>query len=222
MIQSVNVLLIEDHAVYRETISRALSKHSYYTCSGQFSTMEEALDEIAEGLEADVILVDLGLPGMDGTTGIPRLRELLPKAKVIVLTSMTTRGHVYAAVEAGAHGYLIKSATASRVLSTLDEVVDGGTAIDPKVAGMLLDSFKKLRPPAPIEEQLSPREHQVLLLIARGLPKKGVAAELGLSVHSVTEYLRRCFDKLHVQSLPAAVGEAIRRGLLDFSDKTKK
>jgi DNA-binding NarL/FixJ family response regulator len=184
--------------------------------------MENALDAIKQGLAADIILVDLGLPGMGGIKGIPLLRELLPAAKVIVLTSMTARDHVYSAIESGAHGYLIKSATAARVLATLDEVADGGTALDPKIAGLLLDSLKKLNPPAQKEEQLTPREQEVLLLIAKGLPKKGVAVELGLSVHSVTEYLRRCFDKLHVQSLPAAVGEAIRRGLLDFSEESDR
>lgn len=210
------ILLIEDHAVYRATISKTIDKHPGYEMEASFSTMEEALDAIGQGLRADIILVDLGLPGMDGTKGIPLLRAALPEAKVLVLTAMTARENVYAAIEAGAQGYLVKSSNAQRLLATLDEVAEGGTPLDPKIAGMILNTFKQLSP-VPEPEMLSQREREILQLAVRGLPKKAIAEELGISAHSVTEYLRRIFDKLHVRSLPAAVGAAIRRGLLDLS-----
>ncbi|MEX1049524.1 MAG: response regulator transcription factor [Akkermansiaceae bacterium] len=212
----VRILLIEDHAVYRNSIIKTLSKHPYYETVDSFSTMEDALESIACGLRADIVLVDLGLPGMDGIKGIPLLRAALPDAKVLVLTAMTTREKVYAAIEAGAQGYLVKSATTARLLATLDEVADGGTPLDPKIAGMILSTFKQLNP-IPEPESLAPREREILQLVARGFTKKAVADELGISVHSVTEYIRRIFDKLHVRSLPAAIGAAIRRGLLDLS-----
>ena len=129
---------------------------------------------------------------------------------------MTDRAKVFAAIEAGAHGYLIKSATASRLLATLDEVADGGTPLDPKIAGIVLQTFKRLNP-IQEDERLTPRERDILEFVARGLGKKEIAAELDISVNTVKEHLRRCFDKLHVHNLPAAVGAAIRRGLLDFS-----
>lgn len=210
------ILLIEDHSVFRATISKTISKQPGYEMMASFSTMEEALEAIGQGLLADIILVDLGLPGMDGIKGIPLLRAALPEAKVLVLTAMTAREKVYAAIEAGAQGYLVKSSNADRLLATLDEVAEGGTPLDPKIAGMILNTFKRLCPVSE-PEMLSPREREILQLAVRGFPKKAIAGELGISVHSVTEYLRRIFDKLHVRSLPAAVCAAIRRGLLDLS-----
>lgn len=215
-IAPIRILLIEDHAVYRDSIIKTLAKHPYYETVGSFSTMEDGLEAIEQGLVADIVLVDLGLPGMDGIKGIPLLRVALPAAKVIVLTAMTVREKVYAAIEAGAQGYLVKSATTARLLATLDEVADGGTPLDPKIAGMILTTFKQLSPISE-PESLSQREREILQLVSRGFTKNAVAHELGISVHSVTEYLRRIFNKLHVRSLPAAVGAAIRRGLLDLT-----
>jgi DNA-binding NarL/FixJ family response regulator len=211
------ILLIEDHAVYRQTIRQTLDATGDYHCVGEFSNLEDAFEAIDGGLSADIILLDLGLPAMGGIEGISLLREKLPDARVIILTAFTDRAKVFAALEAGAHGYLVKAGSPTRLLQTLNEVIGGGTPLDPQIAGMLLDTFQKLRPIAE-EENLAPREKEVLQLVARGLTKQQVADELEISLHSVSGYLRRAFDKLHVHSLPAAVSAAIRRGLLDFSD----
>ncbi len=210
------VVLIEDHAVYRKAVSKTLATHSHYKCVGDFSTMEGTLDAIDAGLETDIVLLDLGLPGMDGISGITPLRERLPDARIIVLTAFTDREKVFAALEAGAHGYLVKAGSAPHLVKTLDEVVEGGTPLDARIAGMVLNRFQKLRPIA-AEEHLSPREHEVLQLVAQGLTKDAIASELDISLSCVSVYLRRTYDKLHVHSLPAAISAAIRRGLLDFS-----
>lgn len=210
------VVLIEDHAVYRDAVSDTLATHDHYQCVGSFSTMEDALDAIDGGLEADIVLLDLGLPGMDGISGIASLRERLSDARIIVLTAFTDRKKVFAALEAGAHGYIIKAGSAAHLAKSLDEVVEGGTPLDAKIAGMVLNRFQKLQP-IDDEERLSTREQEVLRLVAQGLTKTAIADELEISVPSVSTYLQRTFDKLHVHSLPAAVSEAIRRGLLDFS-----
>lgn len=210
------ILLIEDHQIYRETVGKTLESKDGHECVGQFSTLEDSFEAITKGLEADIILLDLGLPTMDGIAGIGRLRELLPEAKVIILTAFTDRNRVFAALEAGAHGYLVKAGSARRLLESLDEVVDGGTPLDPQIAGMVLSTFQKLSPITE-EEKLAPREREILQFVAKGLTKQQVAEELKISPHSVSGYLRRAFEKLHVHSLPAAVSAAIRRGLLDFS-----
>ena len=178
--------------------------------------MEDALEAIRGGLEADLVLSDLGLPGMSGVVGIRKVRELLPKARVLVLTAFTDKAKVFAALEAGAHGYLVKAGSASRLMETLEEVLAGGTPLDPKIAGMILQTFRKLSP-IPDADSLSGRECEVLQLAAKGLTRQEIADALSLSPHSVTEYIQRSFDKLHVRNLPAAVSEAIRRGLLDLS-----
>ena len=212
----IRLILIEDHADFRESVSMVLEERGGYHCVGGFSTMEDALEALRGGLEADLVLSDLGLPGMSGIEGIRKVRELLPKARVLVLTAFTDKAKVFAALEAGAHGYLVKAGSASRLIETLDEVLAGGTPLDPKIAGMILQTFRKLSPITDAEA-LSNRECEVLQLSAKGLTRQEVADALNLSPYSVTEYIKRSFDKLHVRNLPAAVSEAIRRGFLDLS-----
>lgn len=214
--QAVRLILIEDHADFRESVTMVLTERGGYDCVGGFSTMEDALEAIRGGLTADLVLSDLGLPGMSGIAGIRKIRELLPGARVLVLTAFTDKAKVFAALESGAHGYLVKAGSAIRLLETLDEVLAGGTPLDPKIAGMILQTFRQLSPISDAES-LSARECEVLQLSAKGLTRKEIADDLKLSEHSVTEYIKRSFDKLHVRSLPAAVSEAIRRGLLDLS-----
>jgi DNA-binding NarL/FixJ family response regulator len=211
----VRLVLIEDHADFRESVSLVLAERGYEVV-GEFSTMEDALEAIRGGLTADLVLSDLGLPGMSGVDGIRKIRELLPLVQVLVLTAFTDKAKVFAALEAGAHGYLVKAGSATRLIATLEEVLAGGTPLDPKIAGMILQTFRQL---SPIQgaETLSAREAEVLQLSAKGLTRQEVADRLEISQHSVTEYIKRCFDKLHVRNLPAAVSEAIRRGLLDLS-----
>lgn len=213
--RKTRLMLIEDHSDFRESVSMVLNERGY-DCVGEFSTMEDALEALRGGMEVDLVLSDLGLPGMSGIDGIRKIRELLPLVQVLVLTAFTDKAKVFAALEAGAHGYLVKAGSATRLISTLEEVLAGGTPLDPKIAGMILQTFRQLSP-IPGADNLSTREREVLQLSAKGLTRQEVADQLGLSTHSVTEYIKRCFDKLHVRNLPAAVSEAIRRGLLDLS-----
>ena len=212
----IRLVLIEDHADFRESVSMVLEERGGYRCVGGFSTMEDALEAFRGGLTADLVLSDLGLPGMSGIAGIRKIRELLPEARVLVLTAFTDKAKVFAALEAGAHGYLVKAGSASRLMETLEEVLSGGTPLDPKIAGMILQTFRQLSP-IPDADSLSARECEVLQLSAKGLNRQEIADELKISQHSATEYIKRSFDKLHVRSLPAAVSEAIRRGFLDLS-----
>lgn len=212
----VRLVLIEDHADFRESVAMVLEQRGGYQCVGEFSTMEDALEALGGGLEADLVLSDLGLPGMSGIEGIRKIREILPSIQVLVLTAFTDKAKVFAALEAGAHGYLVKAGSATRLIATLEEVLAGGTPLDPKIAGMILQTFRQLSP-IPEAVELSTREREVLQLSAKGLTRKEVADQLNLSQYSVTEYIKRSFDKLHVRNLPSAVSEAIRRGFLDLS-----
>ena len=212
--KQTRLILIEDHADFRESVSMVLAQRGYDVV-GEYSTMEDALEAIRGGLEADLVLSDLGLPGISGIEGIRQIRELMPLVQVLVLTAFTDKAKVFAALESGAHGYLVKAGSATRLIETLEEVMAGGTPLDPKIAGMILQTFRRLSP-IPSNEALSTRECEVLSLSAKGLTRQEIADQLSLSQHSVTEYIKRSFDKLHVRSLPAAVSEAIRRGFLDL------
>ncbi len=212
----IHIAMVEDHDIYRETICEALENSGRYRCSGKYTNLEAILKQGAQPNrpEYDQILLDLGLPGMGGIEGIGRLRELWPNARVIVLTAFTDREKVFSALQAGASGYLIKTGSSARLLNMLKEIDSGGTPIDPQIAGMILNSFKKTKT-VKEEDQLSEQEINVLRLIADGETKKSVASELNLSFHTVDQYLRRIFNKLHVHSLPAAVRITIQRGDID-------
>ena len=142
----VSIVLVEDHAVYRESVCKALESIDHYRCTGQFSNLEDALEAAEKGLDAQIVLLDLGLPGMNGLDGIAPLRERLPEARIIVLTAFTDREKVFAALKAGAHGYLIKAATATRLISALAEVADGGTPLDPQIAAWCSIPFASCAP----------------------------------------------------------------------------
>jgi len=210
----VSFILIEDHSLFRDSVAEALQDSGRYLCVGSFSTMEEALGSITDGLQANLVLLDLGLPGMSGLDGIGLIREQLPDTRIFILTAFHDREKVFAALKAGAHGYLIKTGGAMKVLRTLDEVAEGGVPLDPQIAGLVLHAFKKLSP-ASVSIGLSEQETEVLRRIEKGMTKKEAAQNMGLSQHTVDQYLRRAFEKLHVQSLPAAVAAAIRSGLLE-------
>ena len=210
----VSFLLIEDHSLFRASVAEALEDSGRYRCVGSFSTMEEALSRIAAGLQPDLVLLDLGLPGISGLEGIGLLREKLPGSRVFILTAFHDREKVFAALQAGAHGYLIKTGGAAKVLRTLDDVAQGGVPLDPQIAGMVLQAFQHLSRTGE-RTDLSDQETAVLRRIADGMTKKEAAHDMKLSLHTVDQYLRRTFEKLHVRSLPAAVATAIRSGLLD-------
>lgn len=212
----VSFILIEDHSLFRASVSEALEDSGRYQCIGSFSTMEQALSNITDGIQPDLVLLDLGLPGMSGLEGIGLIREKLPCARVFILTAFHDREKVFAALKAGAHGYLIKTGGALKVLRTLDDVAEGGVPLDPQIAGLVLQAFQQI-PAKTLSIELSEQEAQVLRRIAQGMTKKEVASNMGLSQHTVDQYLRRAFDKLHVQSLPAAVAVAIRGGLLELN-----
>ena len=176
--------------------------------------MEETLSALAAAgsVTPDVILLDVGLPGMDGIAGVGELRRVAPQARVLLLTVFEDEEKIFRAVCAGVSGYLLKSASVPEIAEAVREVQEGGAPMHPRVASRVLQLLRTAGTDPKEEgvEALLDREKQVLLLMAEGLSKKQIAYEMGISIHTVTFHLRRIYEKLHVNTNTRAIAKAIR------------
>lgn len=209
----INAVIIEDQREIREGLRALIDGTPGFRCTVTFRTMEEALDRIGSG-PADVILVDIGLPGMSGIEGIPLLRERCPAASVLVLTIYDDDDRIFSALCAGANGYLLKKTAPVRLLESLKEAVDGGGPMSPEIAGRVIALFRDFRPPAETEHDLTPHELRLLRLLAEGHNYKTVAVECKVSVNTIAFHMKRIYEKLHVHSKSEAISKAFRRGLV--------
>jgi DNA-binding NarL/FixJ family response regulator len=210
---NANIWLVEDHRPLRLTLREALELSEEASVQ-DFSNCEAALAAMAKSTtHPDVIILDLGLPGMSGLEGLRRFKQASPKTEIIIFTVFDDRERVFEAICAGASGYLLKSESLERIVAAVREVKSGGAPMTPEIARIVLDRFSRLKP-ARSDIELSIRERDVLRLLADGLTKKEIAGKLDLSLHTVDNYLRRIYGKLHVNTLGGAVAKALRDGLL--------
>ena len=208
-----NVWIIEDHERYRTMLAGLIHRQEELTCPQQFDSCEAALATGDKGSSPDVILLDLGLPGMGGLKGIPELLLNYPKTVIIVLTVFDDRDRVFEAILNGAAGYLLKSSNSQAIIEAITDVLAGGSPLTPKVARHVLAAFSAMKH-RPKESLLSEREHEILRLLADGMRCKQVGQKLNISYHTVDFHVRKIYNKLQVGNLSGAVSEACKKGLL--------
>jgi len=207
---SVRVVVIEDQREIRDGLAVLINGTTGFRCGGTFRSMEEALPRIA-ATDPDVALVDIGLPGMSGIDGIPRLLEKCPGLLILVLTVFEDDERIFRALCAGACGYLLKRIAPAKLLESIREVKNGGAPISPEIARRVVQLFRDFSPPAELEERrLSAQELRVLQLLVEGHNYKTAAAELGVTVNTISFHTRQIFRKLHVHSKSEAVAKALR------------
>ncbi len=209
----IGVAIIEDQRDIREGLGILIGGTSGYRVTGSFGSMEEALANIGVGLP-DVALVDIGLPGMSGIEGTRRLREQHPKLLVMMLTVYGDDERIFEAMCAGAHGYLLKKTPPARLLESLREVVTGGAPMSPEVARKVVQLFQKFHPPESADYHLSATEMRLLKLLAEGHHYKTAAADMQISINTVSYHMRSIYQKLHVHSKSEAVAKALRDRLI--------
>ncbi len=207
-----SIWLIEDHAPLRESL-RELFEASGEFSARTFASCEDALRGIDRGESPDVMILDIGLPGMSGLEGLKHFKERLPELSILIFTVFDDRKRIFEAICAGASGYLLKLESPDRIVAAVAEIQRGGWPMTPEIAGSVLDRFSRLGP-AKSDIDLSDREREVLGLIVEGLARKQIADELKISVHTVDSYVRRIYEKLHVNTLGGAVAKALREGLV--------
>jgi DNA-binding NarL/FixJ family response regulator len=208
-----NVWLCEDNERFRRTLCAAINQIENLNCEQSLGSVEDTLSRITESGPPDVLLLDIGLPGMDGISALPSLRSAAPGTRIVILTVFDDHDKVFRAVCAGADGYLLKTSTVERIGEAIREVASGGASMNPEIARKVLDVFAGKREthngPA-----LTDRETEVLRLVVKGMTKKEVATELDLSRHTVDSHLRNIYQKLHVNNRAGAVAAALREGLV--------
>jgi DNA-binding NarL/FixJ family response regulator len=182
-------------------------------CVKSYSTMEEALPRINCD-EIDMVVTDIGLPGMDGIEGTRRLREKFPDLPIVVFTIHEEDDKIFRALCAGASGYLLKNTPPARIIEALKDVAGGGSPMSPNVARRVIDLFRKFSPPEKADYDLTAQETRILKMVVEGHHYKTAAYELGISTATVAFHLRNIYDKLQVHSKTEAVAKALRENLV--------
>ena len=203
------IWIVEDHDRLRATL-REILDHSGIGSTLAFDSCEEALRETTA---PDAIVLDIGLPGISGIEGTRLFKERFPSCEIVMFTVFDDSEKVFEAICAGASGYLLKSESPDRIADAVREALSGGSPMTPEIARRVVERFSRLQP-AGTDVQLSDREEEVLRCLVEGLAKKEIADRLDLSVHTVDNYVRRIYKKLHVNTLGGAVAKALREGLV--------
>ncbi|WP_406297980.1 response regulator transcription factor [Embleya sp. NBC_00888] len=204
----IRLLIADDHPVVREGLAGMLAAESDFEVVGSVEDGAQAVDRAAE-LRPDVVLMDLRMPGTDGVAATRRIVRESPGVHVLILTTYDTDTDIVRAVEAGATGYLLKDTPRVELAAAVRAAARGETVLAPPVAAKLVTRLK-----APVRDPLSPRETQVLGLVARGMTNAEIGRQLYISEATVKTHLLRTFNKLGVDDRTAAVTVAMADGLL--------
>ena len=207
---SIRVALVEDDRTVRENLAVLINAAAGFSCVAACTSAEEAWRRLP-AVVPDVVLMDIHLSGRSGIACVARLKSLLPQTQVIMLTIEEDSQQVFDSLKAGATGYLVKHATPREILDAVAEVHQGGAPMSSHIARQVVTTFRQ-SPAAPgADSPLSPREEEVLRLLAKGHRSKEIADELGIGLGTVNTYVRHIYEKLHVRSRAEAVARLVSR-----------
>ena len=207
-----SVWIIEDNQHFRKTLVGLINQSEDFICKYYYSSCEDALEFISDVEPPEIILLDIGLPGMSGIEGIKRIKEISPATLIIILTIHDDHNSVFDAISSGASGYLLKDSSPERVIDAFNEVLSGGAPINPQIAKKIIEKFKENTPLAG-NYNLTTREKEILKLLVDGLNKKQIANKLFLSFHTVNTHIKNIYEKLQVSTRSGVVSKAFKEKL---------
>lgn len=216
--EKIRIILADDHTLVREGTRERLEREDDFEVVGEASNGEEAVRLVTQ-LKPDVAIVDIAMPRLNGIDATKQIKEAHPATAVLVLSAYDNDQYIYAVLEAGASGYLLKNVQGRQLVDAIHDVHAGEVVLDPHVARKVVRWFSSLSKGERMEklpEHFSDRELEVLKLAAKGMSNKEIAAELSLSVRTVQSHLANIFDKLGVNSRTEAVLCALKEGWISL------
>jgi DNA-binding NarL/FixJ family response regulator len=208
----IDVMIVEDDQGIREGLTRLIAAEPDLACTRRHGSAERAL---ADALAApDVILLDIHLPGMLGSTAVPKFVARYPRAAIVMLTIHDGEERVFEAICNGARGYLLKKTPPARLVAAIREADEGGAPMSPSIARLVVSAFQRVRPLPSEHAALTAQERNLLALLADGYSYLNAAGQLGISINTVRNHVRSIYDKLHVHTKSEAVAKALKGGLL--------
>jgi len=209
----IKTAVVEDMRDIRDGLTTLINFTDGFRCTGSYPSMEEALARLPGNIP-DVLLSDIGLPGMNGIDGIRILKERYPQMQILMLTVYDDDDRIFDALCAGASGYLLKRTPPAKLLENIREAMSGGSPVSPEVATRVIKFFREFHNPDREDYALTPHETRLLKLLTEGYNYQTAAEKLGVSYNTIKFHVRHIFDKLQVHSKSEAVLKAMRDRLV--------
>jgi DNA-binding NarL/FixJ family response regulator len=209
----ITVSIVEDHTDLRTGLALLLRSTPGISCVGSYECCEDLLDELDSGVP-QVILMDIGLPGMSGIDGVKRVRGLHSDVKILMLTIYEDDAHLFQAICAGASGYLLKRSSPVEIVESIRQVVNGSFPMTVSIARQVIEMFRDFAPKPQASNGLTARETELLKSLVDGLDYKQIAERHFISVDTVRNHIRHIYEKLHVHSKSEAVSRALRQRIV--------
>lgn len=201
---AIAVSIVEDNQGTRDGLKALVSRTPGLRCVGTHASGEEALRGIPEE-KPDVVLVDINLPGINGIECVGALKESLPEAHILILTTYDQDDLIFESLRAGAHGFLLKNMPPNELMQAIIQVHEGGSPMSMRIARKVVKYFQGIEKPTPNVEMLTKREQEIVGLLAKGFLYKEIAEKLGISLNTVRVHLHTVYEKLHVHSRTQAI-----------------
>ena len=204
---SISLAIVEDLAEVREGLKQFIALSPEFTILDTFETAEDAI-QVLPRLNADIVIMDLNLPGMSGIECIRRLKKKIPDTQFIMFTVYESDEKVFEALKAGASGYLLKNSSMPQLIEALRDLHNGGSPMSAHIARKLVTLFREEHADAEPTIGLSKRENEILQLLSKGLLYKEIGDQLGIAVGTVRQHIHKIYEKLHVQNRTEAINKA--------------
>ncbi|CAN5700512.1 response regulator transcription factor [soil metagenome] len=208
----IKVIIFDDNDSLRDSITMLLQDSADFTLAGSYSHCLDAAENITN-TKPDVVIMDIDMPGMNGIEGVKLIRKIFPAVQILMLSVFDEDEKVFAAIKAGAGGYILKNAEPQNMLHAISEVYNGGAPMTPGIARKVLHQFQTLLPEEEKDYHLSTREKEVLSLLVDGLSYKMITDKLNITYDTVRAHMKKIYEKLHVASMTEAIAKAITQSI---------